>query len=392
MWTWIRRGGGVLVLGALTIAAVPAVEADLRDDLRNAPAIVEVDPTALGPGYRNAVDALVDSAPRALPIPAASGAFTYRYDDATGEYERTSETFGPMLFMERPQTLGRQVWRIGVSGQYLELDEFDGKSIGRDPDPIIVPGRSGPIRFFATPKFIYHLATVNVTYGLLDDLDLNVAVPFGASDFDTTASLVDENGNFFFNTQHSKESVTVGDVLLRAKYRLCEWQGVTAAAGLNARLPSGDSDNAWGTGTFGLGPALAASMLLWDRVEPQWNGGFDFDVEESHRSSAHYAFGVNVQAVKEWLDLGVSFLGRSDVDGLRSDRSVSGLHQTAAGPLLRPYEGFNFDRKDYFDFSGGARVRVYKTLMITLSATKGLNDDGLRSSNWSPVGALEATF
>jgi hypothetical protein len=233
---------------------------------------------------------------------------------------------------------------------------------------------------------------VNVTYGVIDDLDLNLAVPFGAGDFDVNASLIDESGHFFFNTQHSKVSIGVGDLLLRAKYQLGEWQGLTTAAGVSARLPSGDADNAFGSGDFELGPYLAVSTLLWDRVEPQWNGGFDFDLQDSHLSSAHYAFGVNVQAVKEWLDLGVSFLGRSEVDGRRSERAISGLHQTAAGPALQPFEGLDFDRKDYFDFSGGARVRLYKTLVLTVSALKGLNDDGLRSSNWSPVGGLEATF
>jgi hypothetical protein len=42
-------------------------------------------------------------------------------------------------------------------------------------------------------------------------------------------------------------------------------------------------------------------------------------------------------------------------------------------------------------FAGGARVRLHRTLVLTVNMLKGLNDDGLRSSNWSPVGALEAT-
>jgi hypothetical protein len=40
----------------------------------------------------------------------------------------------------------------------------------------------------------------------------------------------------------------------------------------------------------------------------------------------------------------------------------------------------------------GTRVRVYKTLALAVSVVKALNEDGLRSSEWSPSGAIEATF
>ncbi|HEY3190407.1 MAG TPA: hypothetical protein VGJ70_23150, partial [Solirubrobacteraceae bacterium] len=165
----VRLTLGVSVL--LLAVTVPGLaRADLRSKLQNAPALVELNPAGFGPGYRNAVDALLGSAARAVPVPAGSSAFTYRFDPATGTYEQTSETFGPMLFMERPQTVGRYVWNIGLTGQYYELDEFDGEGVGRDLNPVILPGRT--VTFLATPKFIYHLATINVTYGLLDDLDL----------------------------------------------------------------------------------------------------------------------------------------------------------------------------------------------------------------------------
>jgi hypothetical protein len=382
-----------LLLFATLAAAVLApglVQADLRRTLHNAPALVELDPAGFGPGYRNAADALIATAARALPVPASGGAFTYRFDPATGTYEKTNATFGPMLFMERPQTIGRYVWNIGVTGQYLELDEFDGESIGRDLNPVIPPGRT--VTFLATPKFIYHLATVNVTYGLLDDLDLNVAVPLASTDSDTNASLIDENGSFFFNTEHSQVSLGVGDIQVRAKYRICEWQGITTAAGAVWRIPSGDEDDALGTGDFELGPYVAMSALYWNRVEPQWNAGFDVNLNDSHLSSAHYAFGVNVQAVKEWLDLGVSFLGRSEIDSRREQSAISGPHLTDAGAAQTPYFALDLERNDYFDAAVGARVRLYKTLVFSLNMLKGLNDEGIRSSSWSPVGALEATF
>lgn len=386
-----RTLSGILAL-LISVVAIPrpAAGVPLRDALRNAPSVVGL---TLDPRYRNAVDALVDSAARALPYPAASGGFTYRFDSATGTYERTSETFGPQLFMERPQTIGRHVWNLGVTFQYLELDEFDGDGLGRDPYPLLnVPGTSGPTRFFATPKFVYHLSTVNVTYGVLDDLDLNVAIPLIAGDFDTNISRIGPSGNLNFASQHSQVSVGVGDLMLRAKYRVCEWEGLTTALGARLRVPSGNSDEAIGIGDTELGPYVSISALYWGRVSPSWNAGFDFNLDDSHLSSGHYAFGVDVQAVKEWLDIGFAFLGRSEIDGRESLGSIGALHQTPTGPALTPYEGHYFNRNDMFDFQAGATVRVYKTLTFSLSFVKAINDAGLRSSTWSPIGALAASF
>lgn len=391
MWskTCVRPLGRVLSACLLLVSA-GNVRAGFRDDLRNAPALVGVPPASLGPGYRNGVDALVRSAARTLPLPAPAASFTYRLDTASGRYERTSETFGPMLFMERPETLGRGTWNVGVTGQYLERDEFDGHGIGRDPFPVAIPDR-GTAVLLVTPKFLNHLATVNVTYGVLNDLDLNVAVPLMTSDNDTNVTFA-AGGRQFFNTQHSKVSLGVGDVRLRGKYRLFAWQGLTGAAGAIVRLPSGDEGDGTGTGDVELGPTMALAKRWGDRVETHWNAGFDFAIQHSNESAAHYAFGVNVQAIKKWLDLGVSFLGRSEVDGVRSDAAISGPHETPTGTALTPYGGYDFGRKDMFDFSAGAKVRLFRTLVLTFSMLKALNEDGLRSSNWSPVGGLEATF
>ena len=51
--------------------------------------------------------------------------------------------------------------------------------------------------------------------------------------------------------------------------------------------------------------------------------------------------------------------------------------QTPAGPALTPYGGYDFDRKDLFDFSAGAKVKLYKTLVFTLSFLKALNPNSL---------------
>jgi hypothetical protein len=378
-------------LGALAVIVVlPGLAngSDIRRNLRGAPGLVRL---TLPPTYGVATDELTAIAARAVPIPASTSAFTYRFDPVTGTYQRTNAESmgGATLFIERPETIGRYVWAFGVSGQYLELDEFDGETVGTDPDPILVAG--DPIEFQARPKIVYHVATLQATYGVLDDLDLNVAVPLTALDFDVNARRAAPGGPAFLNTKHGNVSLGVMDMLVRAKYQLTRHVGFPAALGLVVRVPSGDPDKALGTGEAEVGPYVYLAHTYWGRVEPQVNAGINASTEPDE-SSAQWAAGVNVHAITNRLDVGFSFNGRHE-KGRRLERSsVSGLHLTPSGPALTPYGGYDFGRKDMIDVVVGTRVRVYKTLALAVSVVKALNEDGLRSSEWSPSGAIEATF
>jgi hypothetical protein len=327
----------------------------------------------------------MSEAARALPVPSSSSAFTYKFDPVSGQFTQTSGTLGPMLFMERPQTVGRNVFNIGVTGQYLELDEYDGASTGRDPFPVIVGGT--PVGFVAKPKLLYHLATFNMTFGLLDDLDVNIAVPTAAVDGDINTQII--GGTYL--TEHGSVPYNIGDMHVRFKYHACEWEGWHSAVGLDTRIPTGDPKKALGTGDGELSPYIAFSRVFWDRVEPHWNAGFNFNVSDSDESSAHYSVGVTVQAL-ERLGFAGAVMGRSDVTNRSEVTTVGGPHQTPTGTAITPYAGVNTDRNDYFDASVGAHLRIYKTAVLTFGFYKAINDDGIRTSEWSPVGGLQATF
>ena len=385
---FVRRLGSVLgALAALALAGDALAGEDFRQILRRPVSFLERGRTQ----YGNAVDALVEAAARGLPIPAASGAFTYRYDQDTGRYERSTETFGP-LYMERAATLGQGVWRVGATVQHLELDRFDGEAVGHDPDRLFFIG-TGCCVLNLRLKPIYHLYVLNVTYGLLDDLDVNLAVPLGTVNFDVRSSFSFGVGAVpvAAHVDRARENLGIADTLARAKYRLGEWRGWTGAAGFVARLPTGDPGSALGTGDAELGPYLAASSRWWGRVEPDLNLGFDFNVNDLDLSSAHYAAGTTVRAT-DWLGLVVSFLGRSEVGRRVALADTAGPHVEARHITLRPFGGLDFTRKDFLDLSFGVRLRLYETLVFSLSGLYALNDDGLRSSQVSPVAALEATF
>ncbi len=278
----------------------------------------------------------------------------------------------------------------------MQLDEFDGREIGDDPLPQARVGCSGcPIatQFSVTPQIIYHVTTLDVTYGLLDRVDLNVAIPVVVGDFDIGVKA--DAGTAFGHVASLRSSIPLGfgDVLLRVKRELTPsppWQG---AIGIVVRLPTGDPDDARGTGEGELGWYAAAAGPRWWRLEPQANLGFDFNLEDIDRSSGRYALGVDLGAAS-WLGLAATFLGRHEVGARVDPDEVAAFHLggTLANFARDPILGLDFGRKDYFDFALGLRVQLYRTLVGSIAVLRALNDDGLRSSDWSPVAALEVTF
>ena len=122
----VRQTLGPLALaaGAVVLAmAPPAAARSFRDSL---PGVVRDTGLEGGSAFNALGDALADTAARSLPVTSASAGFTYRYNAQAEVFERTSDTLGP-IFLERPDTLGRNKFNINVSYQYVDLDEFDGK-------------------------------------------------------------------------------------------------------------------------------------------------------------------------------------------------------------------------------------------------------------------------
>ena len=375
------------IAALLALAVSMPAQASVRGNLRNSPSAVDLQLT--DERFQNAIDVIVESAARNVPTPSSGGNFTYRYNPTTDKYEQTSGTFGPTPFMERAETLGRNTWNVGATFTYMELDEFDGNTVGRDPAQINVNGET--LLFYTTPKIIYHTFTLNVTYGITDDLDLNIAVPLHATDFDANANLQRPGGEFFKIAVHSKVSVALGDIHLRAKYHVLDWEGLQTALGLDVRLPTGYAADAVGTGNGTIQPYFALSHRYFDWVEPQLNAGFEFDLIESNHSRAHYSLGSTFTPC-HWFDLAFSLLGQSEVDGWRSTASVSGPHVVNGATVQRPYEGISVDRKDYFDAVITARVKIWETVTFTGGVMKSINDEGLRASSWSPILAFQGTF
>jgi len=131
------RAARLLVFLVLIPCSAPAVS--LRDRLRASSLTVGI---AGGSAFDALADNIADTAARNLPIISASAGYTYRYNPQLEIFERTSETLGP-LFLERPDTLGRGKLNVNVSYQYVQFDDFDGRSIKRLEAPDLDSGIAG---------------------------------------------------------------------------------------------------------------------------------------------------------------------------------------------------------------------------------------------------------
>ena len=378
-----------MVVVGLALGAGSADARSLRDALRDAPQLVGVQG---GEPFDALADAFADTAARNLPVISASAGFTYEYNPELEIFERTSDTLGP-IFLERPDTIGRGKFNFNVSFQYVQFDEYDGDSLGslQNDNPLLtqvvddagnVVGTEA-IRLQYRVGFQNYITALSATYGILDDLDVNIAIPLIQTTLDVG---VVANGA----RAHTKEDAFgVGDILLRGKYRLDISGDVRAAAGLQLRLPSGDADDFQGTGEFEISPGFFVSTIVWDRVEPHLNLALDLVPGEFDRSQARYGLGVDVDIVPR-VNGSLAFLGRSQFDG--SDEDTDFLHQTPNGPRPQPLLGAEFDRKDFFDLSFGVRVVVWREIMLFANGIYALNDNGLRNATIIPTVGVEGTF
>jgi hypothetical protein len=96
------------ILAVLTAIAGPAGAQSIRRVFRTAPSLVGLPGIAASGPYQNAADVILEQAIRNLPLfPAASSAYTYRWDAAQETLVRVDDAVSPWPFTERGQTLGR---------------------------------------------------------------------------------------------------------------------------------------------------------------------------------------------------------------------------------------------------------------------------------------------
>jgi len=359
------------------------------------PAVARTFTDILGtPITRPISDSLATSVGRSLPVISASAGLVFTFDPETGAFQRQTSILG-QLFLERPEPVGQRRWNVSLSYQRVKIDRIDGQDIEGLSDtahPIIDPNTQNPIKF---PRFGVdletHEVTTSLTYGVTDDVDVNLTVPVLFSEFRVRLTQVSPGSVKSFGDSDTKTGV--GDIFLRGKYRIVNRDWLHAALGLVLRLPAGNEENFQGTGTFEVAPMVYASPRRFDvsdvvHLQPYVNAGVGFDTDDVGASEPRWGVGLDT-LLGEHATIAVAVLGRHPLrrvappgffDFAREDGSV------------RPLFGLSGERPDLYDFSFGGRVNVWRdTVFGFANVIVPLNDEGVRSDA-IPTFGIESSF
>src|SRR5262245_39547600 len=144
-----------------------------------------------------------------LPFISPSSGFTYRYDRSSGAFVRTTTSFGP-IYTERAETIGRSKVSIGASYQRFRFDKLDGIDLHQIPAVFSHVPDTGPNGAPETYEADVIATTNNLklnmdqtmlfgTVGVLDHLDVSIAVPISSIRMSATsnASIIRVSGPTF---------------------------------------------------------------------------------------------------------------------------------------------------------------------------------------------------
>jgi hypothetical protein len=239
-----------------------------------------------------------------FPLGSSTGGLTYVFDDSVGTFRRGSTSFGP-LFAERALTIGRRKLSVGFNYQRTSYDTFEGRDLDdgsikfylRHQDCCTVVPASGPLGFALTKqpngtrlnppfegdlieaalslKATTHTTAVIANYGVTDNWDIGLAVPFLRVNLDAAVTarilrLVTATNPNVHTFQPGNPGATrivqrtghasgIGDIVLRTKYHFLRMTGGGLAAAVDLRLPTGDERELLGAGGAHAKVQLVAS-------------------------------------------------------------------------------------------------------------------------------------
>ena len=192
-------------------------------------------------------------------------------------------------------------------------------------------------------------------------------------------------------------STGLGDITFRLKGTF--WRGENGALALAAdvRTPTGDEYNFLGTGAWGFKPFLIASYRV-GRIAPhgnlgfQWNGASalagDLTAGTKRRLPRQMPFAVGADVgLTGRVTFTFDLLGARVFNGPRVTRST---FRDARGTT---FENITLGRGSFnlLDFSGGFKVNLGGSLLLTANVITRLNDSGLRA-RVIPLVGLSYTF
>jgi hypothetical protein len=355
-----------------------------------------------------------------IPLPSPASGFTYEFDPSLGIFQRTTQSFGPIL-AQRAETIGARRVAFGYASQRFTFDTAEGLDLARVPavfthdNAQLLGGREDVVTTVNSIHASVGQFTTFVTIGVTDRFDLSLAVPIVSADLKVVSDATiqrlgtinplthffrqsdGEVGNERLFTAAASAS-GLGDVTLRLKGTIKRKNSAAVAAGLDFRLPTGDEMNLLGTGTAGLEPFLIFSGA-YQKVAPhanlsyQWNGSSVLAGNPATGESADfpdqvgYAVGTEI-SVSTRLTLAIDVLGRYVINGERlRQEDFHALDGKSVFPNIV------FSRDSFQTLSGalGFKVNIFSRLLVDANLLFALDNNGIRDK-LTPLVGFEYTF
>jgi hypothetical protein len=337
-----------------------------------------------------------------VPLPSASGAFSYAWDSEVDSFVRFEQSLGAG-FGERAQTLGKGRFNVGLSYQHVAFDTLAGDSLDNlvsvqpafsrgyidrlpsERDQIIFGDDT--IRTQLSMSFTFDMFYLSAAYGLTDSIDVSLALAINHAHMEgsATATTLDPDGDGGISdiakftdeqvgvikdgtgpicgqglrcaTARFNESATgTGDLFLRVKWHVVDTWLADIALAQVLTLPTGNADDLLGFHDPTYTPWFIASKTI-GRVSPHLNLGYSFRSGEDV-SQAQWIVGADVMTTR-WLTLAADFLGYHDDnrDGLNDN-----VVQSAVGFKLNPWGGLVLNGSFQFPLNtDGIRADVIYT-------------------------------
>ena len=355
-----------------------------------------------------------------LPLPAPASGFTYQFDPGLGVFTRSTSSFGPIL-AERADTIGARRVSIGFAYQRLAFDSIENIDLQSVPavfthdNAELRGGREDVITTVNSIDSKVSRSAAFITYGVTNDLDVSIAVPYITTDIVVTSDATvrrigtttpeihffravdDSIGDRRIYTAFGHAS-GIGDITIRMKQAIKKSPKNGIALGIDLRLPTGDENNLLGTGAPAVQPFVAWSATYGTfaphiNLGYQWNGSSTLagDIEAGVSADlpdvAVYALGA-VVSVHPRVTLALDVLGRYIIDSPRVR-----LEDFVAldGHSVFPNIAFDTGSINELSSAVGLKINVAGRLLLNTNLLMRLNSEGLRDKI-SPLVGIEYAF
>jgi hypothetical protein len=355
-----------------------------------------------------------------VPLPSPASGFTYHFDPSLGVFQRTTQSFGPIL-AERAETIGAGRVSFGFTLQRFTFDTVEHLDLGKVPavfthdNAPLRGGREDVVTTITSIDAAISQATTFVTLGITDRFDVSVAVPFVGTDLkvvsDATIHRLGTTNplTHFFRQSNGdvgdRRLFTAvgtargpGDLTVRMKHTLRMGSTGGFATGVDVRLPTGDEMNLLGSGATGVQP-FGIWSGTYQKVSPHLNASYTWNrssvlagnpasgMTSDFPDQLVYTVGADVSANSR-LTLAFDVLGRYVIDAERLRQED--FHALDGRSV---FSNIVFTRESFNAMSGalGLKANVLQRLLVDVNVLFKLDERGLRDKV-TPLVGLEYAF